>query len=341
MLKNITVLGAGSWGTAISIVLSKKGHKVKLWNKRKELIEEIIENRENKRYLPGVNISQNIELEIDIEKALYKSEILIFTVPSHAFREILRLVKPYINKDIIVVNGAKGLEPDTLYRLSEVYKEEMEDRYINYSVISGPSHAEEVSRDKPTALVVSSFDVKIQEYVQDIFMSPTLRVYTNNDLIGVELGGALKNIIAIASGILDGLCLGDNAKSALITRGLSEITRLGVRLGANPITFSGLAGLGDLIVTCISEYSRNRRAGIEIGKGKSINEALASIGMVVEGVRTTKSTYKLSKIYNVDMPITEQTYYVLYENLSPQIAMENLLNRDKKVEVDFNVSFML
>jgi len=335
MEKIITVLGAGSWGTALSIVLSQKGYKIRLWNKNKQLIEEIEKDRENKKYLPGIKIPHNVDLEADLEKALYKSDIVLFTVPSHAFREILKLAKPYIRKETVVVNGAKGLEVDTLYRLSEVYQEEMPANYLNYSVISGPSHAEEVSRNMPTALVVSAFNKKIQEYVQETFMLPTLRIYTNNDLVGVELGGALKNVIALATGILEGIGFGDNAKAALITRGLAEITRLGVKLGANPITFSGLTGLGDLIVTCTSWYSRNRRAGIEIGKGKKLDEVLSSIGMVVEGVKTTKAVYELSKIYNVDMPITEQTYYVLYENLSPLSAVQNLLNRDKTIEIRF------
>ncbi|PMQ01650.1 MAG: glycerol-3-phosphate dehydrogenase [Dictyoglomus sp. NZ13-RE01] len=335
MEKIITVLGAGSWGTALSIVLSQKGYKIRLWNKNKQLIEEIEKDRENKKYLLGIKIPHNVDLEADLEKALYKSDIVLFTVPSHAFREILKLAKPYIRKETVVVNGAKGLEVDTLYRLSEVYQEEMPANYLNYSVISGPSHAEEVSRNMPTALVVSAFNKKIQEYVQETFMLPTLRIYTNNDLVGVELGGALKNVIALATGILEGIGFGDNAKAALITRGLAEITRLGVKLGANPITFSGLTGLGDLIVTCTSWYSRNRRAGIEIGKGKKLDEVLSSIGMVVEGVKTTKAVYELSKIYNVDMPITEQTYYVLYENLSPLSAVQNLLNRDKTIEIRF------
>jgi len=333
MGKSLAILGAGSWGTALAVVLAQKGHTVSLWSRRRKLAEAIKTCGENRRYLPGVAVPEVIEITDDLEKTVFRAEVIVFAVPSHAFREVLRLVKPCIGDKMVVVNAAKGLEEASLYRLSQVFAEEMGGTLERYVVLSGPSHAEEVGRNLPTAVVVASVQKQTSEYVQELFMLPTLRVYTNQDIIGVELGGALKNIIALATGIAEGLGFGDNTRAALMTRGLAEITRLGARLGADPLTFSGLAGIGDLIVTCTSMHSRNRRAGIEIGRGKSLAEALAAVNMVVEGVRTTRAAYRLALAYSVDMPITEQTYRVLFENLPPAQAVKNLLQRERTCEI--------
>lgn len=333
MGKKVAVLGAGSWGTALAVVLGQKGHTVSLWSRRRELAEMIKAEGENRRYLPGVAVPAGIEITHDPEKTVHRAEVVVFAVPSHAFREVLRLVGHRLLRDAVVVNAAKGLEEDSLCRLSQVYLEETGGSLGRYAVLSGPSHAEEVGRNLPTAVVVASVEKKTGEFVQDVFMLPTLRVYTNPDVIGVELGGALKNIIALATGIAEGLGFGDNTRAALMTRGLAEITRLGVRLGADPLTFSGLAGIGDLIVTCTSMHSRNRRAGIEIGRGKTLAEALATVNMVVEGVRTTRAAYRLALAHGVDMPITEQTYRVLFEGLPPAQAVENLLQRVRTSEI--------
>ncbi|MGQ9497751.1 MAG: NAD(P)H-dependent glycerol-3-phosphate dehydrogenase [Desulfotomaculales bacterium] len=333
MGNRLAILGAGSWGTALAVALAQKGHTISLWSRRRELAEAIRVQGENVRYLPGVAVPTAVEITEDLEKAIFRAEVVVFAVPSHAFREVLRLVRQSLSKRIVVVNAAKGLEEDSLYRLSQVFAEEMGPALERYVVLSGPSHAEEVGRNLPTAVVVASAKKETAEYVQEIFMLPTLRVYTNQDITGVELGGALKNIIALGTGIAEGLGFGDNTRAALMTRGLAEITRLGVRLGADPLTFSGLAGLGDLIVTCTSLHSRNRRCGIEIGRGKSLAEALAAVNMVVEGVRTTRAAYRLALVHSVDMPITEQTHRVLFENLPPAQAVKNLLQRERTSEI--------
>lgn len=331
--KKLAILGAGSWGTALAVALVQKGHAVTVWSRRPDLAETIKVEGENRRYLPGVPIPSSVEITADPEKALYRAEIVIFAVPSHAFREVLRLVKHGLSEKAVIINAAKGLEDTSLHRLSQVYQEETGRSLSRYAVLSGPSHAEEVGRNLPTAVVVAAGEGDTGEYVQDVLMLPTFRVYTNPDIIGVELGGALKNIIALGTGIAEGLGFGDNTRAALMTRGLAEITRLGTRLGADPLTFGGLAGVGDLIVTCTSIHSRNRRAGIEIGRGKPLQEALASVGMVVEGVRTTRAAYRLAMAYSVDMPITEQTYRVLFESLSPLQAVQNLLQRERTSEI--------
>jgi len=325
----IAVMGAGSWGTALAILLHQKGFQVGLWARESKIVDEITELRSNYRYLPGVYIPKGIWASLSMEEILNKSHIIVLAIPSHAIRGILIDVRPFLSSDTIIVNAAKGLEEGTLKRMSEIIKEEI--NYCgNIAVLSGPSHAEEVCRFNPTAVVVSSENKRCAELVQDVFIFSTFRVYINPDLIGVELGGALKNVIALATGIADGLGLGDNARAALITRGLTEITRLGIAMGANPLTFAGLTGIGDLIVTCSSMYSRNRRAGIEIGKGKPLGEVLEKVGMVVEGVKTTRAAWHLAKTYGIEMPITNQVYKLLFEGKDPALGVTELMQRQKK-----------
>lgn len=335
MSKKIGVLGAGSWATALSVLLAKKGYQVRMWSRRPDLAGEINNFRENSRYLPGVAVPPGIEVSVEMEYVLREPEAVVFGVPSHAFRDVVRTAIPYIPNGAVLVNVAKGIEEQSLCRLSRVFAEEAgQDMLQRFVVLSGPSHAEEVGREVPTAVVVASSSMESAEYVQDLFMGETFRVYTNPDVVGVELGGALKNIIALGTGIADGLGFGDNTKAALMTRGLAEISRLGIAMGANPLTFAGLAGVGDLIVTCTSMHSRNRRAGMAIGRGRSLEEALAEVKMVVEGVRTTRAARRLAERHAVEMPITEQIYRVLFEGLSPIEAVGNLMTRGKTHEME-------
>jgi len=326
----IAILGAGSWGTAIAIHLSRLNYDIKLWSKNIYQIEEIKKTRYNKKYLE-ILIPHNVYPVSDIKEALEGSEIVILAVPSNAIRDISKMISGLIDKNSIIVNLAKGIETSTFKRMSEVIAEYNTNNIV---VLSGPSHAEEVSMQIPTACVLASKNITSCEIVQDIMMDENFRLYINKDVVGVELGGALKNIIALGAGISDGLRFGDNTKAALMTRGLAEITRLGTALGADPLTFLGLSGVGDLIVTCTSMFSRNRRAGIMLGEGKSLELTLKDIGMVVEGVNTTKSAFMLSKIYNVEMPITKEIYKVLYENKNPRDAVYNLMTRSKKHEME-------
>ena len=329
-MKRIAVFGSGSWGTAIAHVLVKAGHKVSLIGIFPDEIEAIIADKENVKYLPGVSLSDDIMPTTDLTQA--NAEAVFLSVPSHAIRESARLLKPYLKKGCIIINTAKGLEENTHLRLSQVLKQELPDHPI--AVLSGPSHAEEVGKDVPTAVVATSTDIAIAQAVQDLIMTPYFRVYTNLDLIGVEMGGALKNIIALCTGVLEGMNPRDNTKAALMTRGLAEITRLGVAMGAKAQTFSGLTGIGDLIVTCTSPHSRNFRAGKALGIGKPLEEVLLEVGMVVEGVRTTKVAYELANSLNVSMPITEQAYKVLFEGMTPNEALINLMIRGKKHETE-------
>lgn len=327
-MKRIAVFGSGSWGTAIAHVLVKAGNRVSLIGIFPEEIEQIIAHNENVRYLPGLVLSKEIIPTLDLTQA--DAEAVFLSVPSHAVRESARLLKPYLKPGCIIVNTAKGLEENTHLRLSQVLAQELPNHPT--AVLSGPSHAEEVGKDVPTAVVATSTDIAIAEAVQDLIMTPDFRVYTSLDLIGVEMGGALKNIIALCTGILEGMNPRDNTKAALMTRGLAEITRLGVAMGAQAQTFSGLTGIGDLIVTCTSVHSRNFRAGKALGIGKPLDEVLKEVGMVVEGVKTTKVAYELAKELNVSMPITEQAYKVLFEGLTPNEALINLMMRGKKYE---------
>ncbi|MDK2894638.1 MAG: glycerol-3-phosphate dehydrogenase [Moorella sp. (in: firmicutes)] len=331
MLGTIAVIGAGSWGTALAILLARKGFRVNLWARRREVVAELEEIKENKAYLPGVKLPAGIRPTIDLQAATRDADLVVLSVPSHAVRLTARQVKPFLPPGTIVVNTAKGLELDTKKRLSEVLAEE---GFTRVAVLSGPSHAEEVGRGLPTTVVVAAADRNVAEYVQDIFMDPTFRVYTNPDVTGVEYGGALKNIIALATGIADGLGLGDNARAALMTRGMAEIARLGVALGGKAMTFAGLSGIGDLIVTCTSMYSRNRRAGMQLGEGKALAEVLSGMGMVVEGVRTTAAARELARQYQIRMPITEEIYQVLYAGKPARDCVAALMERPRTHEVE-------
>lgn len=331
-MEKICVLGAGSWGSALALELAKKGYEISMWTKNQEQAESIKLTRENKNYLPGILFPENIGLTTDIEEAIKGSTVIVLAVPSQAIRSICSKIKPFVKDEQILVDVAKGLEKGTGLRLSEVCKEELPNN--PYVTLSGPSHAEEVARDIPTTVVVASEDLNVAKKIQDIFMSPEFRVYTNPDIVGVELGGALKNIIAFGAGICDGLGYGDNAKAALMTRGISEIGRLGVAMGANKLTFAGLSGIGDLIVTCTSMHSRNRRAGILIGQGKSLEETLEEVKMVVEGITATDVAHKVAKELNIDMPITNAIYSVLYEGLDPKEVGIALMMRDKTHEME-------
>jgi len=329
------VIGAGSWGTAISQILADNGAEVKLWVRRKELAERIRNTRENGEYLPGVRLPDGIVITSELKEALDGAEVVVMAVPSQAMRKIARAAGPYINNQSIVVSAAKGIELGTLLRMSQVLKEELPERArAEIAVLSGPSHAEEVGRRFPTAVVAASEKKEVAERVQDLFMNSYFRVYTNTDMVGVETGGALKNIIALCAGIAEGLGYGDNTRAALITRGIMEIIRLGVKMGGKPSTFFGLSGVGDVIVTCSSMLSRNRRAGIEIGRGKSVEEVVNSTSMVIEGIYTTKAAYDLAQRHGVEMPITEKAYEVLYEGKKPQDAVNELMSRRGKHEME-------
>ena len=328
----ITVIGSGGWGTAIALLLCSNGHEICLWSYKKEESERLRQDRENREFLPGVSFGNyDITFTSDIEQAAAFGEIIVSAVPSKAVPATARALGKCADGKTIV-NISKGIDEERLCRLSETFEAEMPSSTI--AVLSGPSHAEEVARGIPTTNVLACKDADTALKLQDIFMSPTFRVYTNDDMIGVELGGALKNIIALCAGITDGLGYGDNTKAALMTRGLHEITRLGVCLGAKQKTFAGLSGTGDLIVTCTSMHSRNRRAGILIGQGKSLEEALEEVHMTVEGVWATQAAYRLAKKNGVEMPITEACYRVLFENANPRDEVLNLMARDKKSEAD-------
>ncbi len=329
MGKKITVIGSGSWGTALACTLADNGHRVTLWSFLEREAKALVNDRENKEFLPGVKIPENIEITTDI-KCVCDAEMVVFAVPSKFVRDRARDFAPYIPKGCIVVNVAKGLEEDTLMRLSQVITDEIPQCRV--AVLSGPSHAEEVGRKLPSTCVAASGDIETAKEVQDAFINPYFRIYVNDDIIGVELGGALKNLIALAAGVCDGIGFGDNAKAALMTRGLAEISRLGVKMGAKAETFAGLTGVGDLIVTCTSMHSRNRRAGILIGQGKSLDDALSEVHMVVEGVNTAAAAYALAKKYDADMPITTEINKVLFEGEDPKRAVVTLMSRDKTHE---------
>ena len=331
-MNKICVLGAGSWGSALALSLAKKGYDVTMWTLSQEQADKVNLTKENIDYLPGVLFPNNIILTTNIEEAVINSKLIVLAVPSQAIRSVCNQIKPFIKDNQILVDVAKGLERGSGLRLSQVCEEELPNN--PYVALSGPSHAEEVARDIPTTLVVACENVDIAQEVQDIFMSPKLRVYTNPDVIGVELGGALKNIIAFGAGICDGLGYGDNTKAALMTRGIREISRLGIALGADSSTFSGLSGIGDLIVTCTSMHSRNRRAGILIGQGKSLDETLKEVKMVVEGITATEVAYDVAKKMNIDMPITSAIYSVLYEGKNANEVVVNLMMRSKKHEIE-------
>ncbi len=332
MEQKIAVLGAGSWGTALAVSLSGKGHSVRVWDIDKAHGAALKEERENRKYLPGVKFGKSMLVAETAEEAVRGADMILFSAPAQHFRKALEGVLPYLTEKMILVNVAKGIEQQSLMRLSEIALESLPG--ARYVALSGPSHAEEVGRGLPTTVVAAAADLKLAEYVQDVFMTERFRVYTNNDMAGVEFGGALKNTIALGAGISDGMGFGDNAKAALMTRGITEIARLGVTLGAKAETFTGLTGIGDLIVTCTSMHSRNRRCGIMIGQGMKPSEATKKVGMVVEGMYTTQAAYDLAKRCQVEMPITEQIYEVINENIDARTAVSALMSRQKKHEIE-------
>jgi len=332
MKKKIAVIGAGSWGTALAVSLSTKGHTVNMWEISEEHLRNLDHDRENKRFLPEFKFPEDLHIAYTREDAINDADIVLFSVPAQHFRSAFEGALPLLRPEMVIVNVAKGIEQKSLKRLSEIAFEMMPE--VKYVVLSGPSHAEEVGRGLPTTVVSTSNDLELAEYIQDVFITEMFRVYTNSDIVGVELGGALKNIIALGAGISDGMGYGDNAKAAMMTRGITEIARLGVTLGAELGTFSGLTGIGDLIVTCTSMHSRNRRCGIMIGEGMKPSEATKAVGMVVEGMFTTEAAYQLAKKMNVEMPITEQIYNVINEVTDAREAVTNLMTRQKKHETE-------
>lgn len=329
-MNKIGVIGAGSWGTALAVTLSNKGHSVRIWDIDKTHIRELRENKENVRYLPGVKFCDRLVPADTVEEALAGADTVLFSVPAQHFRSALESAASYINEDMIIVNVAKGIEQKTLMRMSEITKEM--GQYKKYAVLSGPSHAEEVGRAMPTTVVAASENHDVAVAVQEMFSTDFLRVYTGTDVTGVELGGALKNIIALGAGISDGLGFGDNAKAAMMTRGIAEMKRLGVKMGADVNTFAGLTGIGDLIVTCTSMHSRNRRCGIMIGEGMAPEEAVKNVGMVVEGMFTAEAAYELADRLGVEMPITNEIYKLIKGQITGKEAVMNLMGRERKPE---------
>lgn len=330
MGKSIGVIGDGGWGTALSIVLNKNGHFVTLWSPFEEYAKVLREKRENIKFLPKVAIPKEIEISSDLVQAVSQAEFVVFAIPTLYARKVLNQLKELDFSKKIFVSVSKGIENETLLRLSEIIHESL--GKIPLVLLSGPTHAEEVALGIPSSIVASSRDPKLAQSTQKVFTNDHFRVYTNPDMVGVELGGALKNVIAIAAGISDGLGLGDNAKAALMTRGLAEISRLAKAMGAHPQTLSGLSGMGDLITTCISSHSRNRKMGEVLASGISLDQALSNTERVAEGVKTTQSAYHLAQKYKVEMPIVEGVYAVLYEGKAPTEIIENLMKRRAKIE---------
>ncbi len=334
-MNKLCILGAGSWGTAQSILLSKNEYKVVMWAGPGDDIDAMKLTRENERYLPGVKIPEGVLISSDMGEAVQGASAVVLAVPSQVVREVSIQLQDYIKPEMLLINTAKGLEISSGMRLSQVVEDVLgQNIRQHFAVLSGPSHAEEVARQMPTVVTAAAYTKETACKVQDIFMSPVFRVYTNPDVPGVELGGALKNVVALATGIVKGLEYGDNITAALMTRGLAEMTRMGSAMGGDPRTFTGLSGMGDLVVTCCSRHSRNRRAGELIGQGYSLEDCLNTVGMVVEGAHTARVLYHLAQDMNVDMPITRASYDILYNHIPPRKAVEGLMRRRKKHEIE-------
>jgi glycerol-3-phosphate dehydrogenase (NAD(P)+) len=331
----ITVIGTGSWGTALAMVLADNGLDVKIWGRSRETIDEINQYHRNEKYIKNVELPENIVGYLDLKESLEGADTIILAVPTKAMREVLAQIQEVQERALTIVHVSKGIEPESLLRISEIIEDSMEPVNLrDIVVLSGPSHAEEVSLRQPTTVVAASKNPDASVMVQNMFTNHYFRVYTNTDIVGVEIGGALKNIIALAAGVADGLGYGDNAKAALVTRGLIEISRLGSKMGANPLTFSGLSGIGDLIVTCTSVHSRNWRAGNMLGKGMKLEEVLDNMGMVVEGVRTTKAAKQLAEKLEVSMPIADALYDLLFNGVQAKEAVDRLMQRNKTHEME-------
>ena len=329
-MAKVSIIGAGSWGTALALLLHKNGNEVTVWSKFEPEIQMLKEHHEHVDKLPGVKLPEDMVFTTDLEAAIKGKNLMVLAVPSTFTRETSQVMAPYVSEGQIIVNVSKGIEESTLMTLSEVIEEEIPKATV--AVLSGPSHAEEVGKGIPTTIVVGAKKKRVAEYVQNLFMNEVFRVYISPDVLGIELGAALKNVVALAAGIADGLGYGDNSKAALITRGMAEISRLGIAMGGKAQTFSGLTGIGDLIVTCASMHSRNRRAGILIGQGKTMDEAMAEVKMVVEGVYSAKAAIALAKKYDIQLPIIEQVNLVLFEGKNAAEAVKDLMLRDKKIE---------
>ena len=324
------VMGAGSWGTALALLLNNNGHDVTIWSIDKAEVEMLTTKREHVDKLPGISIPNNIKITNNIAEGIEGMDLVVLAVPSVFTRSTARAMSPYVKKGQLLINVSKGIEETTLMTMTEQIEDEIPQ--ANVAVLSGPSHAEEVGRKIPTTVVAGAKDQKTAEYVQKVFMNQAFRVYTSPDILGIELGGSLKNVIALAAGIADGLGCGDNTKAALITRGIAEISRLGMKMGGKMETFAGLAGMGDLIVTCASVHSRNRKAGFLMGQGKTMQEAMNEVKMVVEGVYSAKAAKALADKYEVSMPIVEEVNKILFENKKPEDAVRELMLRDGKIE---------
>jgi glycerol-3-phosphate dehydrogenase (NAD(P)+) len=332
--REIAVIGAGSWGTALAKLLSDKGHQVMLWGHRPEHVAAIQSAGENRSYLPGFILGGNLGVTADLRLAVTGKQVVVMVVPSHGYRQVFVELVPALRNDAVIVSATKGIENETLLTMTQVMNEVLAGRRARLAVLSGPSFAREVAAGLPTAVTVASEDREAVSLLQQIFHTERFRVYASTDVVGLELGGALKNIVAIAAGICDGLGYGTNTRAALITRGLAEIARLGVKMGANPLTFAGLAGLGDLVLTCTGDLSRNRQVGLKLGQGKTLSEILAEMQMVAEGVKTTRSAWNLARREGVEMPILEQIYQVLYEDKPCREAVQALLMREQKEELE-------
>lgn len=334
IFSRIAVIGAGSWGTALGNLLADNGKKVDIWVREKQVFQQIKEQRINKVFLPDVKLSPSLKPVTSFEEALFEKELAVLAIPSHVFRKVLTGLKPYLPSRIFLMAATKGIENESLMLMSQVAEDVLGNRSLEFGCLAGPSFASEVSRKLPTAVSIACRDMAQTEKLQKVFNRDFFRVYASDDLFGVQLGGAMKNVIAIAAGVCDGLGFGYNARAALITRGLAEITRLGVSAGCNALTFSGLSGLGDLVLTCTSDLSRNRTVGFRIGKSETLEDITGGMKMVAEGVRTTKSAYQLGKRKGVVMPITNEMYRILYEGKRPEDAARELMMRDLKVELE-------
>jgi glycerol-3-phosphate dehydrogenase (NAD(P)+) len=334
-ISRIGVIGAGSWGTALANLLAEKGHGVDLWVREEEVYHRIREEHVNHLFLPQVRLDPDLRPVRTFEEALHQKEVILLVIPSHVFRIVLIQMKPHLRPGMVLIVATKGIENESLMLMSEVAESVLPPELTaSFSSLSGPSFAKEVSLKYPTAVTIASRDLRQAERLQKVFNTDFFRVYITEDLIGVQIGGALKNVIALAAGASDGLNFGHNARAALITRGLAEITRLGTARGANPHTFAGLAGLGDLVLTCTGDLSRNRTVGMQIGRGMGLKEITADMKMVAEGIKTTKSAFELSRKVGVDMPITTQVYEILYEGKDPMRAVKTLMRRELKVELE-------
>lgn len=329
-MSKVTFLGGGSFGTSLAILLASKGHDVRIYDREEAIVNDINDNRKNDKYIKGLQIPERVIAYNEMDTALEGAEYVVIAVPSHVIRVVARSLKDKVSENTVIISIAKGIEEGTNLRLSEVIQEELTNNPV--VILSGPSHAEEVAFNIPTTVVVSSLKMDKAREVQDLFISPSFRVYTNDDLVGVEVGGAVKNIIALAAGVCDGIGYGDNSKAALMTRGMAEIVRIGLKMGGRLETFLGLTGMGDLIVTCTSLHSRNRKAGFLIGSGKTPDEATEEVGMIVEGIKACKAFYQLKEKLEVDMPLTDVAYKVIFDNKDPKVAVMELMQREKKSE---------